>query len=109
MKGTNLGELEEIVLLVVANLYDNAYGILIKQEIEDKCNRTITISTVHNVLQRLSEKDYLESRYSDPTPERGGKRKLLFRVTKAGQAALKTSRSMREELWSGIPKVAFEQ
>jgi DNA-binding PadR family transcriptional regulator len=109
MKGTNLGELEEIVLLVVANLFDNAYGILIKQEIEEKCNRTITISTVHNVLQRLSEKDYLESRYSDPTPERGGKRKLLFRVTKAGQAALKTSRSMREDLWSGIPKVAFDQ
>ena len=46
MKGTNLGELEEIVLLVVANLFDNAYGILIKQEIEAKCNRTITISTV---------------------------------------------------------------
>ncbi len=109
MKGTNLGELEEIVLLVVANLFDNAYGILIKQEIEEKCNRTITISTVHNVLQRLNEKDYLESRYSDPTPERGGKRKLLFRVTKAGQAALETSRSMRENLWSGIPKVAFDQ
>ncbi len=108
MKGTNLGELEEIVLLVVANLFDNAYGILIKQEIEEKCNRTITISTVHNVLQRLTEKDYLESRYSDPTPERGGKRKLLFRVSEAGQAALKTSRSMRENLWSGIPKVAFE-
>jgi len=108
MKGTNLGELEEIVLLVVANLFDNAYGILIKQEIEEKCNRTITISTVHNVLQRLNEKDYLESRYSDPTPERGGKRKLLFRVTKAGQAALKTSRAMRENLWSGIPKIAFE-
>ncbi|MEP1033470.1 helix-turn-helix transcriptional regulator [Ekhidna sp.] len=108
MKGTNLGELEEIVLLVVANLFDNAYGILIKQEIEEKCKRTITISTVHNVLQRLNEKDYLESRYSDPTPERGGKRKLLFRVTKAGQAALKTSRSMRENLWSGIPKVAFD-
>ncbi len=109
MKGTNLGELEEIVLLVVANLFDNAYGILIKQEIEEKCNRTITISTVHNVLQRLNEKDFLESRYSDPTPERGGKRKLLFRVTKAGQAALKTSRSMRETLWSGIPNVAFDQ
>ncbi len=108
MKGTNLGELEEIVLLVVANLFDNAYGILIKQEIEEKCNRTITISTVHNVLQRLHEKDYLESRYSDPTPERGGKRKLLFRVTKSGQEALKTSRTMRENLWSGIPKVAFE-
>lgn len=108
MKGTHLGELEEIALLVVANLYDNAYGVAIKQEIEDKCNRSITISTVHNVLQRLNEKNFLESRYSEPTKERGGKRKLLFRVTKSGQAALKTSKSLRDTLWSGIPKIAFE-
>ena len=108
MKGTNLGELEEIVLLVVANLFDTAYGVSIKQEIEEKCNRKITISTVHNVLQRLQEKDYLESRYSEPTGERGGKRKLLFRLTKSGQEALTTSREMRESLWQGIPKVAFD-
>lgn len=109
MKGTNLGELEEIVLLIVANLFDNAYGILIKKEIEEKCNRKITISTVHNVLQRLGEKGYLESRYSDPTPERGGKRKLLFKVTASGQTAMETSKEMRDRLWSGIPKVAFER
>ncbi len=109
MKGTNIGELEELVLLVVANLFDNAYGIGVKQEIEEKCNRSITISTVHNVLQRLQEKDYLESRYSDPAPERGGKRKLLFRVTPSGQSALENSRSMRESLWKTIPKVAFER
>ena len=108
MKGTNLGELEEIVLLVVANLYDNAYGVLIKNEIEEKCNRSITISTVHNVLQRLQEKGFLTSRYSEPTKERGGKRKLLFKVTASGQTALNTIREMREKLWSGIPKVAFE-
>lgn len=108
MKGTNLGELEEIVLLVVANLFDNAYGILIKKEIEEQCDRSITISTVHNVLQRLQEKGYLESRYSDPTPERGGKRKLLFRVTAEGKAVLDNARSLRDKLWKGIPKVAFE-
>ena len=45
MKGTNLGELEEIILLVVANLYDNAYGILIKKELEEKCNRSISLPT----------------------------------------------------------------
>ena len=108
MKGTNLGELEEIILLVVANLYDNAYGIRIKNEIEEKCNRNITISTVHNVLQRLQEKDFLESRYSEPTKERGGKRKLLFTVTASGQTTLNTVKEMREKLWSGIPKVAFK-
>lgn len=108
MKGTHLGELEEIVLLIVANLFDNAYGVLIKMEIEKECNRSITISTVHNVLQRLQEKNFLESSYSDPTPERGGKRKLLFRVTKSGQKALTHSRGLREKLWKGIPQIAFE-
>lgn len=108
MKGTNLGELEEIVLLVVANLYDNAYGVLIKNEIEEKCNRSITISTVHNVLQRLHEKGFLSSRYSEPTKERGGKRKLLFNVTASGQTTLNTVKEIREKLWSGIPKIAFE-
>ncbi len=108
MRGTNLGELEEIVLLVVANLYDNAYGILIKNEIEEKCNRTITISTVHNVLQRLQEKGFLSSRYSEPTKVRGGKRKLLFAVTASGQTTLNEVKEMREKLWSGIRKVAFK-
>jgi DNA-binding PadR family transcriptional regulator len=108
MKGTNIGELEELVLLVVANLYDNAYGVAIKDEIKEKCNRSITISTVHNVLQRLQDKNFLESRYSEPTQERGGKRKLLFRVTKSGQSVLALSRQMRESLWQGIPEYAFE-
>ncbi|NQZ78303.1 MAG: PadR family transcriptional regulator [Ekhidna sp.] len=108
MKGTNLGELEEIILLVVANLYDNAYGILIKNEIEEKCNRSISISTIHNVLQRLQEKGFLSSRYSEPTKERGGKRKLLFKVTADGQVTLEKSKEMRERLWSGIPKMAFK-
>ncbi len=108
MKGTNLGELEEIVLLTVANLYDLAYGVAIKMEIEEKCQRKITISTVHNVLQRLQEKGFLESRYSEPTKERGGKRKLFFRVTRSGQEALVNSRTMRESLWQGISKLAFK-
>ncbi|MGB3464469.1 MAG: BlaI/MecI/CopY family transcriptional regulator, partial [Cyclobacteriaceae bacterium] len=69
MKGTHIGELEELVLLIVANLYDNAYGVLIKTEIEEQCDRKITISTVHNVLQRLQEKGFLSSRRSEPTKE----------------------------------------
>lgn len=109
MKGTNLGELEEMVLLIVASLFDNAYGVAIKDELENRCQRSITISTVHNVLQRLAEKNYLESRYSDPTPERGGKRKLLFRVTKSGQEALENARTIREQIWQSIPKVAFQK
>lgn len=109
MKGTHLGELEEIALLIVASLYDNAYGVLIKTEIEEQCNRKITISTVHNVLQRLQEKGFLSSRHSEPTKERGGKRKLLFTVTMEGQEVLEHSKNMRERLWGNIPNMAFNK
>ncbi len=109
MKGKHLGELEEIILLIVANLYDNAYGVAVRQELLAQCNRKVSISTVHNVLQRLQEKGYLTSRYSEPTAERGGKRKLLFVVSHAGQAVLEESRQMRESLWQGIPDLAFRK
>ena len=108
MKGTNLGELEELVLLVVATLYDNAYGNAIQQTIQEQCNRSIAISTVHAVLLRLENKGYLSSRYGGETPERGGRRKHLYTVTRAGQYVLGQTRSMRNTLWDAIPNIAFQ-
>ena len=107
MKGTNLGELEELVLLVVGVLFDEAYGVAIQEELEQRCGRKATLSTIHVALHRLEEKGFLESRLDGATNERGGRRKLLFRVTKAGQKALANAREMRNELWKAIPKTAF--
>ena len=107
MKGTNLGELEELILLMVASLYDDAYGNAIQKSISTECNRTISISTVHAVLQRLEKKGYLQSRYGGETKARGGRRKHLFTVTKAGQEALAYSKELRNRLWDSIPKMAF--
>ena len=107
MKGSQLGELEELILLITAALYDDAYGVAIMKEVEEKANRTITISTVHSVLKRLEEKGLLNSRYDGATPERGGRRKHLFTVTVAGQKALEQSRELRNSIWDTIPKVAF--
>jgi len=107
MKRTHIGELEEIVLLMVAGLYDNAYGALIKKEIALQCDRKINISTVHNVLQRLQDKGYLESRQSEPTKERGGKRKLLFTLTMAGKEVLSHSKELRDKLWSNVPNAVL--
>lgn len=109
MKGTNLGELEELILLATASLYDNAYGIAIQKEIKAKCNRSISISTVHAVLARLEQKGYMDSRYDGMTPERGGRRKHLFRVTKSGQKALIQVREQRDSFWQGIPAIAFDK
>lgn len=108
MKGTNLGELEELILLATALLFDNAYGVAIQKEVKERCNRSISISTVHAVLSRLEQKGYMDSRYAGETAERGGRRKHLFRVTKSGQKALYQVKEQRDALWSGIPKIAFE-
>jgi len=107
MKGTNLGEFEELVLLVVGVLFDEAYGVAIQEELEQRCARKATLSTIHVALHRLEEKGYLESRFDGATSERGGRRKLLFRVTKSGQKALAHAKEMRNELWGSIPKTAF--
>ena len=108
MKGTNLGELEELVLLIVANLYEEAYGLAIKNEIIEKCNRSVSLGTVHATLHRLEDKGYLQSHYdSSSSGKRGGRPKLLFKVTSSGKNALEHTRALRNELWSTIPNIAF--
>jgi PadR family transcriptional regulator, regulatory protein PadR len=107
MKGTNLGELEELVLLVVGVLFDDAYGVAVQEELMERCGRKATLSTIHVALHRLEEKGFLDSRLDGATNERGGRRKLLFRVTRSGQKALAASRELRNELWRAIPKTAF--
>ncbi len=110
MKGTNLGELEELVLLVVANLYTDAYGLAIRNEIIERCNRSVSLGTVHSTLHRLEDKGYVESKYDgSKANSRGGRPKLLFSVTSSGESALKLNREMRNQLWDTIPKLAFGQ
>ncbi|MEO9868968.1 PadR family transcriptional regulator [Ekhidna sp.] len=107
MKGTNLGELEELIMLSVGILYDEAYGIAIQNEIKERCNRSITISTVHSVLGRLEDKGFISARYGGATPERGGRRKRLFTLTSSGEATITKMRKMRNNMWDSIPKVAL--
>ncbi|MAE86903.1 MAG: PadR family transcriptional regulator [Flammeovirgaceae bacterium] len=109
MKGTQIGELEEIILLTVGTLYDDAYGVAVMQNVEERTGRKLTISTVHSVLKRLEEKGYCESRYDGATKERGGRRKHLFRVTVAGEKVLHESREIRNQLWNAIPGIAFNR
>jgi len=106
MKGSNLGEFEELVLLVVGVLYPEAYAVAIQEELA-KLNRTVTLSTVHVALHRLEEKAHLESSYGGATPERGGRRKLFFKLTRSGQQVIIKARDMRNHLWSSIPEAAF--
>ena len=98
MKGY-LGEFEELVLLTVASLGDEAYGVSIKENIENRTDRTLSIGALHSTITRLEEKGYLKSWLGDPTQERGGRRKRYFEVTHTGKQALHEMKSLRDELW----------
>jgi PadR family transcriptional regulator PadR len=103
MKRTYLGEFEEIVLLTVAVLQGKAYGVNITHEITEQTRRSARINQVHAALQRLEDKGMIISRMSDPTPERGGRRKRLFEITAYGQQTLRDIQSVRTHLWSMLP------
>jgi PadR family transcriptional regulator, regulatory protein PadR len=108
MKGSYLGELEELVLLHVGILYPVAYGVAVMDEIEKQAGRSLNISAVHSVLTRLEDKGYLKSKMSDPTEERGGRRKRIFLLTAAGKRALEEANELRNQLYSQIPRMALQ-
>lgn len=98
MKGY-LGEFEELVLLTVASLGEDAYGVGIKEDIERRSSRTISIGALHSTITRLEEKGMLKSWLGDPTQERGGRRKRFFEVTHQGKVSLHHMKDLRDELW----------
>src|SRR6187551_1306740 len=105
MKGTSLGEFEELVLLSVGILFDNAYGLAVVDELQKKTGRNIMISSVHKSLVRLEDKGYLKSRMGGATNARGGRDKRLYMLTPAGKSVLSEMRDLRNQMWKEIPKM----
>ncbi|HEX8041477.1 MAG TPA: helix-turn-helix transcriptional regulator [Chryseosolibacter sp.] len=108
MKGTYLGEFEELVLLCAGILFDNAYGLAIADELEKQTGRRIMISSVHKTLVRLEDKGYLKSRMGGAAGTRGGREKRLYTLTRTGTSVLNESRRMRNEMWKQVPKIVWE-
>ena len=106
MRGTYLGEFEELVLLAVAILAGGAYGAAITNEIEQQMQRSVNLGAVHAALARLEEKGLLTSRLGGATAERGGRSKRFFTITMAGTKALDNIREIRKRMWIAIPKPA---
>tara|TARA_B100001250_G_C19428204_1_gene626284 strand:+ start:316 stop:651 length:336 start_codon:yes stop_codon:yes gene_type:complete len=108
MKGTNLGEFEELVLLTVGILYDDAYSVAIQKELNKQTGRKVTLSSVHAAVYRLEEKGLLNSRMGEMTSERGGKRKRIFTISQSGKVALDKANDIRNRLRDQIPTIAFD-
>jgi DNA-binding PadR family transcriptional regulator len=98
-----LGEFEQSVLLAIAHLADNAYGVTIRREIEQRARRQIAIGALYTALDRLERKGYVSSSMSDPTPERGGRSKRHYQLRTAGARALRESRARLARMWAGLP------
>jgi len=103
MRRTYLGEFEEVVLLMVAILDGEAYGVTVSQALEEHTGRIVTFGTVHNTLIRLEEKGFVSSQLGGATNERGGRRKRIFQVTALGNRALQEIQQLRHELWQMMP------
>lgn len=100
-----LGEFEELVLILVAALGEDAYGAIIAEEIESRLKRDVNLSAVHVTLYRLEDKGLIKSSFGGATKERGGRRKRIYTVTSAGMATLRSMQESRMTLWDLVPQL----
>jgi PadR family transcriptional regulator, regulatory protein PadR len=106
MKETRLGEFEEVILLLVGILGEEAYAFKIAEEFENQTGRAVSIGATHSTLDRLETKGFLKSEMGKATAERGGRRKRIFTITALGKRVLKESRDFKMALWEQYPAFA---
>lgn len=99
---SHAGEFEILVLVAILRLKDGAYGVTIREELESETSRRLTLGTIYKTLGRLEDKGLLTSRVSEPTAERGGRRKKLYEVTPTGMAAVRDSLADLRRLAAGL-------
>ncbi len=101
-KGSYLGEFEQLVMLAVLRLGNEAYGMTVRRELEKTARRSVTIGSVYGTLERLEEKGLMSSWRGDPEAVRGGRSRRYFSVEAKGERALAAAREMIGRMWKGI-------
>ena len=107
MKLHSIGEFEELVLLMVAALHDEAYGVSIQDNLIEKLSKNINISAIHVALKRMEDKGFVKSRFGGITEDRGGRRKKYYVITALGKRILDSQYEVRTKLYNMIPKISF--
>lgn len=106
MNESRLGEFEEIILLLVGILGEDAYAYRIEEEYSLQTQRNSSIGAVHSTLNRLEKKGFLDSFMGEPSARRGGRRKRIYQITALGQRVVNESRDLRQSLWNQFPGFA---
>jgi PadR family transcriptional regulator PadR len=104
-----LGEFELMILLAVIHLGEEAYGVPISRELEAQRGRDVSVGSVYAALERLEGKGLVASTLGDPTPERGGKAKRYFRVTREGLRQVHETRRVLSKMWRTLPELKGER
>lgn len=107
MKITKLGEFEELVLLTVVALQDQAYGVEIKRDLEERLKEKISVGSIQSALKRMEEKGFLTSEFGESTQKRGGKRKRIYAATTQAHRILTEMKEIRASLWDSIPNFSL--
>ena len=103
-----LSRKEELLLLAIWRLQDNAYGVTIRTHISRMTKKYWSIGAIYDVLDRLTRKGFVSTIISEPVPERGGKSKRFYKITKEGFQALEEVKELQNSMWSDLPEPAFE-
>lgn len=109
MKKTKLGEFEELVLMTVIVLQEQAFGVEIKRELENRLSENLSVGSVQSALKRMEEKGFLTSEWGEATQKRGGKRKRIYSATPYAAQVLKEMKDIRSQLWEAMPNLITNQ
>lgn len=104
-----LTKFEEVLLVVIWRLKEDAYGVKIRRYIGEHLKKDYTYGNLYSALDQLSRKGYVEKRLGETTPQRRGRRKIYYNITGDGLQALKAAWQMNETLWAGLDRLAFEE
>lgn len=108
MKKTKLGEFEELVLLTVASLQGEAYGVQIKSTLEREMKTKLSVGSIQSALKRMEEKGFLTSQFGEASMRRGGKRKRIYSTTTYAHRVLSEMKEIRDGLWKTIDSLSVE-
>ena len=108
MKKYHLGEFEELVMLAIGILNNKAYTVSIKDKLEARLSRTVSMGALHTALKRMEDKGFLRSFNGEVTDDRAGRPKRYFEITALGKKAVQYTKQTRDELWKAIPRTVWE-
>ena len=109
MKKTKLGEFQELILMTVVVLEEDAYGNEIQRDLESRLNERLSTGAIQTALKRMEEKGFLTSKWGEATKKRGGKRKRIYAATPYAHQVLRELKDIRSQLWASMPQIQIKK